>query len=183
VMGLSHRSSRGAALRLWLRAPASLPADHTNRQIKSLLLHKSTATKPFSKLKGDSYQAYDELPVEVRRALQEALLDWCSLRARDWHLRLLREQRLRPAQASSFLVQTILRHDHDEVAAFAKTWPKGPEVYPHLAAEATLQRYVGTEGIPAAEPIVFTATAKRFRVAARPFKSRAKRKAGHRARR
>lgn len=38
VMGLSHRAGRGAALRLWLRAPASLPADYTNRPIKPKLL-------------------------------------------------------------------------------------------------------------------------------------------------
>ena len=44
-------------------------------------------------------------------------------------------------------------HDHAEVTAFAKTWPKGPKAYPHLAGAATLQRYVGTDGIPAAEPV------------------------------
>ncbi|MGK7863078.1 DUF6525 family protein [Falsiroseomonas sp. E2-1-a4] len=137
-------------------------------------MDNSTATKPFSKLKGDPYQAYDDLPVEVRRALQEALVDWCSLRAREWNLRLLREHRLRPVQAASFLVQTIRRHDHAEVAAFAKTWPKGPEAYPHLAAEATLQRYVGMEGMPAAEPILLTQLAKRSRVAAEPSKAGAK---------
>jgi hypothetical protein len=38
-MGLSHQLGRGAALRLWLRAPAALPADHTNRPIKPKLLH------------------------------------------------------------------------------------------------------------------------------------------------
>ncbi|NKE46202.1 hypothetical protein HB662_15555 [Roseomonas frigidaquae] len=152
-------------------------------------MDNSTATKPFSKLKGDPYQAYEELPVEVRRALQEALVDWCSLRAREWHLRLLREQRLRPAQAASFLVQTIRRHDHAEVSAFARTWPKGPEAYPHLAAVATLQRYVGTEGIPAAEPIIVTPKAERHRMAVKPSKTGAKRskapakrKAGRRAR-
>ncbi|MBR0671108.1 DUF6525 family protein [Neoroseomonas soli] len=139
-------------------------------------MDNSTATKPYSKLKGDPYRAYEELPVEVRLALQEALVDWCPLRAREWHLRLLRQQRLRPAQATSFLVQTIRRHDHAEVAAFAGTWPKGPKAYPHLAAGATLQRYVGTDGIPAAEPILVAPTAKRS-------KAPAKRKTARRARR
>jgi site-specific recombinase XerD len=37
-MGLSHRAGRGAALRLWLRAPASLPADYNNRPVKFKLL-------------------------------------------------------------------------------------------------------------------------------------------------
>ena len=134
------------------------------------------ATKPYSKLKGDPYRAYEELPVEVRRALQEALVDWCPLRAREWHIHLLRQRRLRPAQATSFLVQTIRRHDQAEVAAFARKWPKGPEAYPHLAAGATLQRYVGTDGIPAAEPILVAPTAKRS-------KARVKHKAGRRARR
>jgi|JI8StandDraft_2_1071088.scaffolds.fasta_scaffold108427_1 hypothetical protein len=166
-------------------------------------MDNSTATSPFSKLKGDRYRAYEELPFEVRRALQEALVDWCPLRAREWHQRLLRERRLRPAQATSFLVQTIRRHDHAEVAAFAKTWPKGAEAYPHLAAEATLQRYVGTEGIPAAEPTppappppavkqvtVRQGSGKKAKLTAKPSKPpgkrskvQAKRKAGRRARR
>jgi hypothetical protein len=153
-------------------------------------MDNSMATKPYSKLKGDPYRAYEELPAEVRRALQEALVDWCPLRAREWHLNLLRQQRLRPAQATSFLVQTIRRHDHAEVAAFARTWPKGPQAYPHLAAGATLQRYVGTEGIPAAEPILVAPPAERTKAPARQAKAPAKRakapakrKAGRRGRR
>ena len=134
------------------------------------------ASRPFSKLKGDPYRAYEELPVEVRRALQESLVDWCPMRAREWHIHLLRQWRLRPAQAAFVLVQTIRRHDHAEVAAFAKTWPTGPKAYPHLAASATLQRYVGTDGIPAAEPILVAPMAKRS-------KAPGKRKAGRRARR
>jgi hypothetical protein len=139
-------------------------------------MDNSMATKPFSKLKGDAYRAYEELPVEVRRALQEALVDWCPLRAREWHLHLLRRQRLRPAQATFFLVQTIRRHDDAEVAAFAKTWPKGAQAYPHLAAGATRQRYVGTEGMPAAEPLPIAPKSKRS-------KAPIKRKSGRRARR
>ncbi|WP_424139607.1 DUF6525 family protein [Roseomonas chloroacetimidivorans] len=139
-------------------------------------MDNSTATKPYSKLKGDPYQAYEELPVEVRRALQEALVDWCPLRAREWHLHLLRRQRLRPAQAASVLVQTIRKYDYAEVAAFARTWPKGAQAYPHLAADATLQRYVGADGIPAAKPILMAPTET-------PSKARAKRPAGRRSRR
>ena len=77
------------------------------------------ATTPYSKLKGDPYRAYEELPAEVRRAMQESLVDWCPLRAREWHIHLLRQLRLRPAQAAHLLVQTIRRHDHAEVTAFA----------------------------------------------------------------
>ena len=66
-------------------------------------MDNSTATKPYSKLKGDPYRAYEALPIEVRRALQESLVDWCPLRALEWHLRLLRQERLRPAQAASFI--------------------------------------------------------------------------------
>ncbi|SHJ21999.1 hypothetical protein SAMN02745194_02017 [Roseomonas rosea] len=139
-------------------------------------MDNSMAAKPYSKLKGDPYRAYEELPVEVRRALQEALVDWCPLRAREWHLQLLRQQRLKPAQAASILVQTIRGQDHAEVAAFARTWPKGARGYPHLAAGATLQRYVGPDGIPAAKPIVIAPAAK-------PPKTRAQRKTGRRARR
>ena len=139
-------------------------------------MDNSMAAKPYSKLKGDPYQAYQELPAEVRRALQEALVDWCPLRAREWHLHLLHGQRLRPAQAASVLVETIRRHDHAEVAAFARTWPKGAQAYPHVAAGATLQRYTGTDGIPAAKPVVAAPTATRP-------KRRVKRSAGGRSRR
>lgn len=134
------------------------------------------ATKPYSKLKGDPYRAYESLPVEVRRALQEALVDWCPLRALEWHLNLLRQKRLRPAQATSFIVATIRKQDHAEVAAFARLWPKGAAAYPHIAAGATLQRYVGTEGIPVAEPVLVTRAAKRSKVPV-------KRKTGRRSRR
>lgn len=111
------------------------------------------ARRPLSRLKGDPYRAYEQLPPEVRRALQEALVDWCPLRTREWHLHLLRQPRMRPAQAASVLVQTIRGEDQAELAAFAHTWPAGAAAYPHLAAEATLQRYVGAEGIPAPRPV------------------------------
>ncbi|MBX9699679.1 MAG: transposase [Acetobacteraceae bacterium] len=44
VMGLSHRAGRDAALRLWLRAPASLPADYADRSIKLKLLQRAAMT-------------------------------------------------------------------------------------------------------------------------------------------
>lgn len=113
-------------------------------------MDNSIATKPFSPLKGDPYRAFEELPVEVRRALQESLVDWCSLRAREWHLHLLRKEKLRPAKAASLLVRTIRRMDHAEVAAFARAWPKGAKAYPHVAADATIQRYLGKGGLPKA---------------------------------
>jgi hypothetical protein len=138
-------------------------------------MDNSMATKPYSKLKGDPYRAYEELPVEVRRALQEALVDWCPLRTREWHLHLLRRQRLRPAQAASFLVQTIRGQDHAEVVAFARAWPEGAQAYPHLAAGATLQRYAGTDGIPATEPILIASTKTRSKTRAKPPAGRRRR--------
>jgi hypothetical protein len=113
-------------------------------------MDNSTATKPRSPLKGDAYGAFEELPVEVRRALQESLVDWCPLRAREWLVHLIRKDRLRPAKAASMLVRTIRKMDHAEVAAFARTWPKGAKAYPHLAAGATIQRYAGRDGFPQA---------------------------------
>jgi hypothetical protein len=136
-------------------------------------MDNSMATRPYSRLKGDPYRAYEELPLAVRRALQESLVDWCPMRAREWHLHLLRQLRLRPAQATSFLVETIRGQDHAEVAAFAKTWPNGAHAYPHLAAGATLQRYAGMEGIPAAKPVRIAPQGKRS-------KAVGKRKSGRR---
>jgi hypothetical protein len=111
-------------------------------------MDNSMATKPRSPLKGDPYRAFEELPVEVRRALQESLVDWCPLRTREWLQHLVKKDRLRPAKAASVLVRTIRKMDQAEVAAFARAWPKGAKAYPHLAAEATLQRYTGRAGIP-----------------------------------
>jgi hypothetical protein len=122
-------------------------------------MDNSMASTPYSTLKGDAYRAYEALPPEVRLALQEALVDWCPLRAREWHLHLLRTRKLRPAEAAAALVQAIRGHDHAEVTAFARRWPQGAAAYPHLAAEATLQRYVGRAGIPAARPIRLGAAA------------------------
>ncbi|MCK8785773.1 DUF6525 family protein [Roseomonas sp. NAR14] len=160
-------------------------------------MDNSMAARPYSRLKGDPYRAYEELPVEVRLALQEALVDWCPLRTREWYLQLLHRRGMRPAQAAFLLVQTIRRYDHAEVAAFARTLSKGADAYPHLAAGATLQRYVGTDGIPAPEPLPAAPAATRPRVAearpkvraARPKaratrpKARTKRQAGRRSRR
>ncbi|WBV41571.1 DUF6525 family protein [Pseudoroseomonas cervicalis] len=124
-------------------------------------MDNSMAAKPYSTLKGDPYRAYEELPFEVRRALQEALVDWCPLRVREWHQHLLRQQRLRPAQAEAFMVQAIRGHDQAEVAAFARTWPAGAKAYPHLAAGATLQRYAGAAGMPVTKPLRLAAPEKK----------------------
>ncbi|HZH46499.1 MAG TPA: hypothetical protein VEY31_07665 [Roseococcus sp.] len=113
-------------------------------------MDNSMATKPLSPLKGDPYRALEELPTEVRRALQESLVDWCPLRAREWHQHLIRRDRLRPAKAASVLVKTIRRMDHAEVVAFARRWPAGARSYPHVAAGATIQRYDGKDGLPGA---------------------------------
>ncbi|MFC3124358.1 DUF6525 family protein [Pseudoroseomonas globiformis] len=126
------------------------------------------SAKPYSKLKGDPYRAYEELPAEVRQALQEALVDWCPLRAREWHLHLLYQQRLRPGKAASFLVQAIRKHDHAEVAAFARRWSGGAQTYPHLAAGATLQRYEGRIGIPAAKTIALVPARKPSKAPTKP---------------
>ena len=111
-------------------------------------MDNSTATRPYSRLKGDPYRAFEALPPEVRRALQESLVDWCSLRAQEWHEHLLRREKLRPARAAKLLVRTIREMDRAEVAAFARAWPKGARAYPHVAAGASLQRYAGPGGIP-----------------------------------
>ncbi|MCI0756132.1 DUF6525 family protein [Teichococcus vastitatis] len=136
-------------------------------------MDNSMSAKPYSKLRGDPYQAYEELPVEVRRALQEALVAWCPLRAREWHLHLLHQQKLRPPQAAFYLVQAIRMHDQAEVAAFARTWSGGAQTYPHLAADATLQRYAGAAGIPAAKPVPAAPVRK-------PSKGRTKPRTGRR---
>lgn len=120
-------------------------------------MDNSMASRPPSPLRGDPYGAYEELPAEVRLALQEALVDWCPLRAREWHRDLLRKAGLKPAQAAHVMVQTIRREDQAELVAFARRWAQGAAAYPHVAAGATRQRYAGRAGMPAAEPIVIPA--------------------------
>lgn len=149
-------------------------------------MDNSMASRPLSPLKGDPYRAYEELPAEVRLALQEALVDWCPLRAREWHRDLLQKARLRPAQATHVMVQTIRREDQAELAAFARRWARGAASYPHLAAGATRQRYAGRAGMPAAEPIVIpqppAPRAKAEAQAKVPGKAKAKVKAKGKAR-
>lgn len=111
-------------------------------------MDNNTATRPRSPLKGDAWRAFDALPPEVRHALRESLVDWCPLRAQEWHVHLLKREKLKPAKAARALVRTIRRMDHAEVAAFARAWPKGARTYPHVAAEASIQRYAGPEGLP-----------------------------------
>ena len=135
-------------------------------------MDNSMASRPTSRLKGDPYRAYEELPLEVRRALQESLVDWCPLRAREWHLHLVRRLGLRPAQAASLLVQTIRSQDQAELVAFAQLWPKGAQAYPHLAAGATLQRDAGRRGMPAVQPVRIPPPAKRPQTPARQKKGR-----------
>ncbi|MFL1463055.1 hypothetical protein ACI6QG_12675 [Roseococcus sp. DSY-14] len=113
----------------------------------------STATRPRSPLRGDTYAAFEALPEAVRRALHESLVDWCPLRARAWLEELVGPEGLRPAQAARFLVEAIRGMDEAEVRAFAGRWAGGAAAYPHLAAGATLQRYAGAAGMPAARPV------------------------------
>ncbi|MBY0336439.1 MAG: hypothetical protein K2X11_07490 [Acetobacteraceae bacterium] len=140
-------------------------------------MDNNTATRPRSRLKGDAYRAFEALPAEVRRALQESLVDWCPLRAREWYLDLRNRDGLREAQAATYLVETIRRLDQAEVVAFARSWPKGVAAYPHLAAGATLQAYAGPEGIPAARPVALPPPPRpaKPKPAAKPPAKRAKR--------
>jgi hypothetical protein len=137
-------------------------------------MDNSMATRPYSRLKGDPFRAYEQLPAEVRLALQEALVDWCPLRTLEWHHHLMHQERLRPAQAAFALVQGIRARDQAEVADFARRWAGGAGTYPHLAAAATLQRYAGAGGMPAAEPL--PAAPKRPKPPAKPAKGRRRRR-------
>lgn len=150
-------------------------------------MDNNLAARPLSRLKGDPWRAYESLPAEVRRALQEALVDWCPLRALEWHGQ-LRRQGLRPAAVVATLVQAIRRHDQAELAAFARSWPAGATAYPHVAAEATQQRYAGPEGMPAPEPLPRPAAPQRTRAEAAPAprprpKAKPRRAKGRRGRR
>lgn len=135
----------------------------------------STATRPRSPLRGDTYAAFEALPEPVRLALHEALVDWCPLRARQWLDGLVAEDGLRPAQAARFLVEAIRGMDEAEVKAFAGRWAGGAATYPHLAAAATMQRYAGAAGMPAARPMALPPRAKPVPPAppARPAKAAA----------
>jgi DNA replication protein DnaC len=86
-MGLSHQAGRGAALRLWLRAPASLPADYINRPVKSKLLHVTglgdpKKTKAFPGVRGFSRASIEDADLRAPRGLDRALFQ--RLAAGDW---------------------------------------------------------------------------------------------------
>jgi hypothetical protein len=129
-------------------------------------MDNNTATRPRSPLKGDPYRAFEELPAEVRRALQESLVDWCPLRAREWHLHLLRQDapaaarrddrpkpakgRKRPKAAGrKSRPQPDRRDEHLRAARAAATLVRTIRRMDHAEVAAFARRWpAGAEGYP-----------------------------------
>jgi hypothetical protein len=85
-------------------------------------------------------QAYEHLPPELRRCLQEAVVSWD---ARDIRAALAKAVRsgMQRKRAIASLVAVIREADENQVAKFAAAWPAQFGRYPHVAAGATIQRY------------------------------------------
>jgi hypothetical protein len=88
-----------------------------------------------------SWDCLDHAPAPIRRALQEAVVDWCPVQCMEnIKARLARGERYATAVAAE--VEVLIYEDEQDIAAFAAArWPARFGPYPHLAANATIQRY------------------------------------------
>ena len=98
------------------------------------------AAAPVSKLRGDNFAALDALPLQIRRAIQEAITPWCVLAIAD------RYEMLAGKYNESFATARIVAWIEDvnlrEIARFARTrWPEELGVYPPIAARSTMMTY------------------------------------------
>jgi hypothetical protein len=100
----------------------------------------NVAASPLSRLRGNAFACMDRLPPSVRRALHEAVVDWCTLEMR-WRLNRLLKSGATPKEAEDWIVNFIRQADAEELSRFAHRWPKRFGTYPHVAASGTPVRY------------------------------------------
>jgi hypothetical protein len=97
----------------------------------------STSNLRTSAFRGDPWAAFDRLPPAPRRALHEAVIDWCPLQER-WLLNKRLKAGMTPEAAVAEALE-LLRHDERaEIALFAGHWPARLGRYPHVGANATV---------------------------------------------
>lgn len=108
----------------------------------------NVSTAKECRLRGDEWKALESLHPEVRRALREALVDWCPL----WVRRKIRAMVKRgwDEEGAAFHIACMIPHwDAEEVEGFAANkWPPNLGPYPHLAADVPLQTYSHHRGMP-----------------------------------
>jgi hypothetical protein len=93
-----------------------------------------------SNFRGNPMSAHDRLPQPLRRALQDALLDWCPLVER-WRMNKLIKAGVPEAEAAERLAQGIREADARQMEAMRYAWPARFGRCPAIAAEATMLRY------------------------------------------
>ena len=93
-----------------------------------------------SRFRGDPWAAFDRLPPVLRRAHQEAAINWCSLEER-WLLNKAIKAGATEKQAVATLVADLRSEEAAEIQLFANHWPARFGQYPHLGAEASVMRY------------------------------------------
>ena len=100
----------------------------------------TTAAAPISNFRGNVWSAFDRLPVTLRHALHESLVEWDPRETR-WQLNKLIKSGLSENKASTVVARWIARSDEIEIVKFSHCWPSRHGAYPHLAANASILRY------------------------------------------
>lgn len=100
----------------------------------------STSNLRPSGFRGDAWAAFDRLPPALRRALHEAVIDWCPLQER-WLLNKRLKAGMTPEAAIAEALEVLRRDERAEIALFACHWPARLGRYPHVGANATVLRY------------------------------------------
>jgi TRAP-type C4-dicarboxylate transport system substrate-binding protein len=101
-------------------------------------MNNSVAASRISHFRGNEMAAYDRLPPPIRRALQQAVIEWDARWIR-WLFN--KSKKVYPQQISiEKMVILIQESDDNEIELFKNHWPARFGKYPHVAAQATILR-------------------------------------------
>ncbi len=99
----------------------------------------AASAQPVTRHRGDNYRAYEQLPREVRRALQLAVGDFCPQTILEFYRPV--EAYAAPGSAGLLMAQAIQANEEQEVMAFSDLHKRRHGCpTPHVAAGATIMR-------------------------------------------
>ena len=96
---------------------------------------------PYTKSRMNRWRALEALPVEIRMALCDSVIQWCPAQCLRGYQKFLRAYPGLVDEAVSFVLRVLRRAESDEILDFSRDWPCRLGPYPHVAAKATIQRY------------------------------------------
>lgn len=108
----------------------------------------NVSPRGFSELPGDLWEAFDALPPPLRHYAHEASADWCPLQMAE-----TLKSELRTGRNEDWIIKRIMLDYQDaemEVIAEFGSYHQQAHGYalPHMAANATVQRYGQAAGRP-----------------------------------